>query len=280
MSLMTPENVARLTEIAAREWGAAAELWAGRQRVVLYDELRRVLTRAVCAWSGVPLTDDEVDRRTRQSTALFEHAGSIGPQHWRARLEPRRAEAWAAGLVRRVPAGELDPAGDCAMRAVADHRDADGRVLDERVAVELLNVLRPTVAVAVFITFAALALAEHAGARARLAAREAGYGREVRTGGPPFLPVLPVHRGPRAAYLRMARLRVSRWAGHPRSARHQPRPPRVEIAEGIRPRSLRSTGRVAVQLDPAGAGRPLRQPPVPGANGSPSRLWSTPPPSW
>jgi len=193
MSLMTPGNIARLTEIADREWRtAAAERWAGLERVVLYDELRRVLTRAVCAWSGVPLPDDEVDRRTGQLSALFEHAGSIGPQHWRARLERRRAEAWAADLVRRVRASELDPPHDCALRAVAAHRDADGRVLDERVAaVELLNVLRPTVAVAVFITFAAVALSQAPASRARLAAGEAGYGerfvQEVRR----FYPFFP-----------------------------------------------------------------------------------------
>ena len=192
MSLMTPQNVARLTEIADGEWRAAVERWPGRERVVLYDELRRVLTRAVCAWSGIPLPDDEVDRRTEQLSALFEHAGSIGPQHWRARLERRRAEAWAAGLVRRARAGEPAPPEHSALRAVADHRGEDGRVLDERVAaVEVLNVLRPTVAVAVFITFAGLALAEHPGARARLAAAETAYAerfvQEVRR----FYPFFP-----------------------------------------------------------------------------------------
>jgi fatty-acid peroxygenase len=57
--------------------------------------------------------------------------------------------------------------------------------------VELLNLLRPTVAVSVFITFAALALHEHPECRARLAAREAGYAhgfaQEVRR----FYPFFP-----------------------------------------------------------------------------------------
>jgi fatty-acid peroxygenase len=192
MSLMTPENIARLTEVAETEWHLAAERWALAERVVLYDELRRLLTRAVCAWAAVPLPDDAVDRRTAQLSALFEHAGSIGLQHWRARIERRRAEAWAAYLVRRVRAGELDPPGHPALHSVAGHREADGRLLDERVAaVELLNVLRPTVAVAVFITCAAIAIAQHPGCRARLAAREPGYAerfvQEVRR----FYPFFP-----------------------------------------------------------------------------------------
>jgi len=45
---------------------------------------------------------------------------------------------------------------------VAHHRDLDGKPLDSRIAaVELLNLLRPTVAVAYFITYAALELLAH-----------------------------------------------------------------------------------------------------------------------
>jgi fatty-acid peroxygenase len=45
---------------------------------VLYDESQEILTRAVCAWAGVPLTEPEVAQRTRELTALFDAAGSVG----------------------------------------------------------------------------------------------------------------------------------------------------------------------------------------------------------
>jgi fatty-acid peroxygenase len=51
------------------------------------------------------------------------------------------------------------PDGESPAAAIARHRDADGRPLDESVAaVELLNLLRPMVATARFVAFAALAL--------------------------------------------------------------------------------------------------------------------------
>jgi fatty-acid peroxygenase len=61
------------------------------------------------------------------------------------------------------------PAGRSAVAAVARHRDHDGALLPHRVAaVELLNVLRPTVAVAWFVAFAGHALHRWPALRERL----------------------------------------------------------------------------------------------------------------
>lgn len=192
LSLMTPERVAALSDLVDAEWASAADRWHSLERVVLYDELRIMLTRAVSAWSGISLPTDDAERRAGQLTALFEHAGSIGPKHWWARLARRQAERWAARLVRGVRAGALSPPEGSALRVIASHGDADGRPLSERVAaVELLNILRPTVAVAVFITFVAVALTTYPAVRARLRAGEPGYAelvvQEVRR----FYPFFP-----------------------------------------------------------------------------------------
>ena len=192
MSLMSPERIAELGELTAGILRVHAPKWASRERVVLYDELPEVLTRAVCAWSGVPLAEAEVGRRSRELTAMFDGAGAIGPRHWRSRLARRRGERWIAELVQRVRAGRLDPPEGSALRVIALHRDLEGKPLDPRVsAVEVINVLRPTVAVSVFITLAAHALHRHPEGRRRLRAGEAGYAdlfvQEVRR----FYPFFP-----------------------------------------------------------------------------------------
>jgi fatty-acid peroxygenase len=59
---------------------------------------------------------------------------------------------------------------------VAAHRDAGGEQLDSRVAaVELLNIVRPTTAVAWFVAFSGHALIRWPEHRARLAAGDAAY---------------------------------------------------------------------------------------------------------
>jgi fatty-acid peroxygenase len=174
LSVLAPERVGRLVELADDEWTDHARRWAGAGRVVLYDEARSVLTRAVCAWAGVPLEEKDVAHRVAQLTALFESAGAVGPKHWWGRFERWRADRWAAGLIVDVRARRLRPAEDTALAVLAGHRDHEGKPLDARTAgVELLNVLRPVVAVAVYITFVAHAL--HRSPEGRARADEPGY---------------------------------------------------------------------------------------------------------
>ena len=105
MALMTPERIGQLGELTADWWDTYARKWAAMDRVVLYDEVREILTRAVCAWAGVPLAESEVGWRTRELTALFDYAGSVGPKHWWARLARKRADRWIADVIRQVRAG-------------------------------------------------------------------------------------------------------------------------------------------------------------------------------
>jgi fatty-acid peroxygenase len=192
MSLMAPERIERLVAAAVSEWRAAADRWAGLDRVALYDALHEPLTRAVCAWTGVPLPEGEVERRTRQLTRLFDAAGAKGLRHLAARLARKRADRWATGVVEGVRDGLLRPPEEAAAHVVAWHRDPDGELLRPDVAAaDLLNVLRPTVAVSVFITFAAHALHEHPACRAALEAGDEGdrgrFVHEVRR----FYPFFP-----------------------------------------------------------------------------------------
>ncbi|MBY8875138.1 cytochrome P450 [Micromonospora sp. PLK6-60] len=169
MALMTPSAVRHLGQLFEAEWRARIPVWERSGPVVLFDEVGRMLTRAVCAWAGVPLAEREVTRRTDDLHAMIDSAAALGPRHWRGRLARHRGEQWAGDLVERVRRGALPAPAGGALRAIAEHRDEAGRPLPRRVAaVELLNVLRPTVAVDRFVVFAALALHDHPHCRDRV----------------------------------------------------------------------------------------------------------------
>jgi fatty-acid peroxygenase len=213
LALMTTARIRELTEVFREELLTELPLWESQERIVLYDALLPVLTRTVCQWSGVLLTPREIGRRTKQLTALFDAAGRF-PAHFKSRLDRTRAEDWAAGLVENVRLGASMPPVQSALREIALHRDLEGQLLPAHTAaVELLNVLRPTVAVAIYIVFCAHALHQFP---------EAAEG--LRTGGQaymdafisevrrfyPFFPAVP------------ARVRQPfRWGGHefPRNRR-------------------------------------------------------------
>jgi fatty-acid peroxygenase len=171
MSLMTPAGLALFEDLVEGEWRAGIPEWAQAGQVVLFDAVREVLFRAVCAWSGVPLDRREADARTRQFAAMVEGAASVGPRNLRAQVLRHRAERWAGDVIERARSGAQEVEEGRAVHAIAWHRDGEGRLLDTKVArVELINVLRPTVAVARFITFAALALRQYPECRAKVIA--------------------------------------------------------------------------------------------------------------
>ncbi|MBO4209161.1 cytochrome P450 [Micromonospora echinofusca] len=162
LSLMTPAGIGDLTRLFAGAWQDRLPDWQRRGRIVLHDEVGGLLTRAVHGWAGVPLPESAVRRRYRELRAMVESGARVGPGYWRGRLARRRAEHRIAELVTRVRSGALPVPAGCALRVVAEHLDANGRPLSSRIAaVEVLNVLRPTVAIDRYVTFTALALREH-----------------------------------------------------------------------------------------------------------------------
>ncbi|NRQ38117.1 cytochrome P450 [Nonomuraea sp. NN258] len=158
MSIMTPLGRRRLSEMAEARWRERIPLWAGLPRVVLYEEVSQLLCQAVCDWTGVVLTPRQVPHVTSMLQSLIEGPAALGPRYLRGRIERVQGDRWAAGLIRQARARPERHEGTV-LGLFAGHRDTDGRPLPAGVAaVELLNVLRPTVAVARFITFAAMAL--------------------------------------------------------------------------------------------------------------------------
>jgi fatty-acid peroxygenase len=173
MSLMTPRGIQRLADVMADQWRAHIEKWETMDEVVLFHEVEEILCRGVCEWAGVPLAESEAEQRTHEFGAMIDGAGSVGPRNWRGMVLRARTERWIRDITEKVRAGELEAAEGSAAHVIAFHRGLDGRLLDTEVAaVELINVLRPVVAVARFVTFAALALHEHPECRRKLRASD------------------------------------------------------------------------------------------------------------
>jgi len=184
LQLLAPTEVDRLVQLVEQDWRSALGPWSQMERLVLLEQLQTILARSVCLWAGVPLAESELEARRDQLASMIDGAGGVGARQLQARRARREAEAWAGGLVEQVRAGQLMVDPQCALMAVARHLDADGKPLQTHVAaVELLNLLRPTVAVSRFIVFAALELLTHPEWRERLRDDDAElepFAQEVR----------------------------------------------------------------------------------------------------
>lgn len=162
MALLSPEGVSQLKDLAERHFLAAVPRWQQMGEVVLFDEAEVILCKIACEWAGVPLKEEEAKERAEDFNAMVDAFGAVGPRHWKGRRARNRAEDWITGVIEQVRSGELEAREGSALHSWAVYRDPDGQPLNANMAaIELINVLRPIVAIATFLTFSALALHEH-----------------------------------------------------------------------------------------------------------------------
>src|SRR5690554_4575669 len=64
MSLMKPASIEEICDLAERHWHEAAKNWQELQQVNFFDQLQEILFKAICEWSGIPLSDVDVTQRT------------------------------------------------------------------------------------------------------------------------------------------------------------------------------------------------------------------------
>ena len=188
LDLLAAGRVAPVAASAAERLERRVGTWSDRS-VPLYDELVEVYGRAVLEWGGVQEPPSRSRYWSRELARIVDGFGGnprAYPRGWVARL---RCTRWARRLVEETRSGARTPPPDSAL-AVWAATDLPATVA----AVELLNVLRPTVAVAWLGAFAGLYLDEAPAWTTRLRTDlvtedHVAFAQEVRRCAP-FVPVL------------------------------------------------------------------------------------------
>jgi len=172
MRLTDEAQTQRFADLLTHEWKNALIRWKYANRpVILFKESQEIICHAICAWAGIPMSDGEARSHSRDIFAMIDAFGSvIGPRHWRGLFARRRAEKWMIELIEKA---RKDTRSLLPIHIVAHHRNLDGTLLDAKMAaIEMLNIIRPTVAISYYISFAAVALHEHPECRDKLCKQE------------------------------------------------------------------------------------------------------------
>ncbi|WP_188206996.1 cytochrome P450 [Alkalibacillus aidingensis] len=161
LSLITPERLEEMKNTALQELDAKAKEWETKEHVILFDELREILTRAGCKWAGVPLQESEVKKRTDELSQLVDSFGSAKRMASGKKARDQH-EKWLKGIIKQIRSRKISPPEYTPAYIVSNHREPNGKLLDlDTAAVELNNTFRPLVATAYFIVFGALALHDY-----------------------------------------------------------------------------------------------------------------------
>lgn len=202
------EQIRRLAPLLTREWATERDTWLAGGTRSAYDAAVGAIGRAVMRWAGLPGTPAA---KTRWAARLAQVVDGFGvpysPEYLQAVLNRHWSDRHARRLVEAVRGGRLTPEPHTALHEWAWHRDPSGAVLPARLAgIELQNSIRPAIAVARFVAFAAKELHDRPEWRARIAAESAAadtadgsrvdgplavaFAQEIRRTAP-FVPMLP-----------------------------------------------------------------------------------------
>lgn len=159
LALMTPQKQQQLVQIVGKRLDTAVAAWRGKDQIILFDEMKQILCASACQWAGIPLKQSEILGRAEDFSAMVEGFGAFGPRHFLGRSARARAEQWIGQMIEAVRCGILKASEGTALHAMAFHNEPDGSLMNTNMAaIELINVIRPIVAISTFITFSALAL--------------------------------------------------------------------------------------------------------------------------
>lgn len=198
LDLMTEERIRDWALMVKKHLLKGAIQWMEEPSIVFYEESKKALTRAVCEWAGVPLPEEDVEKRMHQLADLFEMVAQPNHKFIRGVISRKTSTKWAEELIQQVRDGEWRPAEDTALYQIAFHRNLDGTLIDTHpAATDLLSVLRPSVAIAIFMNFVALSLHQFPDIKARLQTEDVdgeyyeAFVQEVRR----YYPFFPFNAG-------------------------------------------------------------------------------------
>ena len=196
MDLMTPKRMEEYHRILDKNLTQKLDRQQGQFE--LFDLAKDVLFRSICEWAGIDLsqlTKKEVDQLAEYQISMISSAVTNPATHIKGIDNRKKSEKWAQSLIENARINPVAGKEDVALYAFAKATDDHGELLPIDVAaVELLNVIRPTVALTVWIALMGHALFSRPDIYQRLHAEfdqlEDSFIQEMRRYYP-FFPMLP-----------------------------------------------------------------------------------------
>lgn len=162
MDLMTPERMEDYRDILDKNLREKLNNQHGEFE--LFDLANHVLFTSICQWSGINLDrydDERVSELAKNQISMISGAITSPTDHIKGISDRNDSEKWAKELIEEARKNPVPGKEDLALYTFANARDLEGDLLSLDVAaVELLNIIRPTVALTVWVALMGHALFE------------------------------------------------------------------------------------------------------------------------
>ena len=162
MSLLTPDYVDSLVQICHQNLERYAKQWEKQSSVNLYKESQKILFESVCQWVSIPYQETKIEAYAEAFGLMIYGFGRIGKTYRRGKQARKEVEAWVKECIIAVRNGFLSvPSNSPIYRMSMYEEEGICKLPAQIAAVELINMIRPVIAIATYVTFEALAIKEH-----------------------------------------------------------------------------------------------------------------------
>lgn len=160
MDLMTPERMEDYRNLLDEK--LEQKLAKQNGTFELFDLANMVLFETIAEWSGINLgnlSEDEIENLAKNQITMISGAVTSPTDHFKGIADRNESEEWAQGLIKDAREHPVPGKEHLALYTFAHATDLEGDLLPlEVAAVELLNVIRPTVALTVWMALMGHAL--------------------------------------------------------------------------------------------------------------------------
>lgn len=199
MSLMTEKNLKYLRELTRNYWFMHTERMQNKDEVNVYQEAGLILTKVGFRWAGLKQTDEQAVQNAEDMNTMIDSFSGLGQSlkgYREAKKARARVEQFLQEQIEAVRVGQQYAEPGTALYEFAHWKDLNDQPMDPHLcAVDLMNIVRPLVAVNRFVSYGVKALIEFDQERKKLqVTNDPNYAykfaQEVRRIFP-FVPFLP-----------------------------------------------------------------------------------------
>lgn len=176
MSLLTPEYEKQLIDLCVLNLERKAKEWEKKPSIKLFDESKKVLFISVCEWTAVPYPKAKEKEILEDFGYMIYSFGRMGSYYRKGKRSRKCVEHWIEQLIEDVRTGKFVVDASTPLYQMSMCRNTKGELVNIKIAArELINLLRPIIAIATYITFVAVALYENPECKDKLKKEDSLY---------------------------------------------------------------------------------------------------------
>lgn len=175
MSLLTTEYEKQFLTICQDTLNWYAEEWENESTINLYKESQKILFESVCQWVGISYDSNKISEYAESFGLMIYGFGRVGKEYRKGKEARKEIEDWVRNSVIEVRKGCLKVEKKSPLYQMSMYEENGSKLSAQIAAVELINMLRPIIAIATFITFEGVALERYPDCSTRIAKQDPLY---------------------------------------------------------------------------------------------------------